>query len=207
MLLMLRSRLEQEKGRLGQVRQDRAQAEASLEILGEERLQIEQATLIIQHVAQATQEQLQYFISDMVSAAIEAIFPDDDYQFFLEFVQRRGRTEADLFLADAKGNRIKPSDAEGGGLVNVVALALRAALWSLTKSSRPVLILDEPVHFLHSRDAHAKVAELLKTLSERLGLQIIMVTGEDESEEIIEGADRVFRVAMRKGISIVNKTR
>ena len=203
MVARLRQRLEQEKGRLGQVRADLSQSTTRLTSIRALGLIIEQAQVIIQTVGLGTQNQLQYCISNLVSSCIESIFPDDDYKFFLEFVQRRGRTEADLFLADSKGNRIKPSDAEGGGLINVVAFALRVALWSLIKSSRPVLILDEPFSFLHSRDAHAKVAELLKTISERLGLQIIMVTGEDESEEIIEGADKIFKIKKIKGVSTI----
>lgn len=174
----------------------------SLKLLQEN---IEQAQLIIQAVAKETQEQLSWYINDMVTAAIEAVFPTDNYQFYLEFVQRRGRTEADLFLANKEGNRVKPSDAEGGGLINVVAFALRVALWSLTKATRPVLLLDEPFHFLHSRDAHEKVAELLRTISEKLGIQIIMITGEDESEEIIAGADKVFRVTKTRDVSVVRE--
>jgi DNA repair exonuclease SbcCD ATPase subunit len=199
----LRQRLEQEKGRLSQVQKDKSQTIDNLDRLFVGKIRIEQSQIIIQNVAQQTQESLSWYINDMVTAAIEAVFPEDGFQFFLEFVQRRGRTEADLFLADSKGNRIKPSDAEGGGLVNVVAFALRVALWSLTKASRAVLILDEPFHFLHSRDAHAKVAELLSTISERLGLQIIMVTGEDESAEIIEGADKVIRIKKVRGVSTI----
>lgn len=203
MVASLRQRLEQEKGRLSQVQKDKSQTIDNLDRLFVGKIRIEQSQIIIQNVAQQTQESLSWYINDMVTAAIEAVFPEDGFQFFLEFVQRRGRTEADLFLADSKGNRIKPSDAEGGGLVNVVAFALRVALWSLTKASRAVLILDEPFHFLHSRDAHAKVAELLSTISERLGLQIIMVTGEDESAEIIEGADKVIRIKKVRGVSTI----
>lgn len=190
-----RVRLEREKGRFAQVQTDIAQSQSTLSILQAQVIDIEQAAIVIRTIAQQTQEQLQWYISDMVSAAIESIFPEDDYEFKLEFVQRRGRTEADLFLADKNGNRIKPSDADGGGLVNIVAFALRVALWSLSKSSRPIMILDEPMNFLHSREAHVKVAELLKTISEQLQLQIIMVTGEDENTEIIEGADKVFKVS------------
>ncbi len=197
----LRLRLEQEKGRLSQIRQDKGNSLFNVKGLQANRINIEQTQLIIQTVAQQTQEQLSWYISDMVTYCIEATFPDDNYQFFLEFVQRRGKTEADLFLADAKGNRIKPSDAEGGGLVNVVAFAIRVALWSLTKSSRPVFILDEPVHFLHSRDAHTRISELFKTISEKLSLQIIMVTGEDESTEIVADANKVIEIKKVKGIS------
>jgi DNA repair exonuclease SbcCD ATPase subunit len=205
MIQSLRHRLEQEKGRLTQVLADKDQAQNRLDTLAQDRLRIEQGILILQTVAEAVQGRLSYFINDNVTAAIEAVFPDDDWAFLLEFVQRRGSTEADLWLVDPKGNRIRPKDAEGGGLVNVVAFALRVALWSLSKSSRPVFLLDEPFHFLHGRGDHARVAELLRTISEGLGLQIIMVTGEDESEEIVAGADKVFEVRKIKGVSQVRK--
>jgi hypothetical protein len=209
MLVQIRQRLEQEKGKRQQVQADHLEAVNRLAGYNRLLLLIEQAQLIIQSVAQDTQKQLTYYINDMVSAAIEAVFPGDGYLFFLEFVPRRGRTEADLFLANAQGKRIDPGDADGGGLVNVVAFALRIALWSLMKPSRPTFILDEPFHFLHSREAHAKVAELLKTVSQPTkanpqGLQIIMITGEDESEEIIAGADKVIRVSKLRGVSRIS---
>ncbi len=204
MIQGLRQRLEQERGRLNQVRTDIAAAQARLDDLQKLRTRIEQVLIIFQTVAQQTQDQLSWHINDMVTAAIESIFPDDDWQFYLEFVQRRGTTEADLFLGDVHGNRIKPRDAEGGGLVNVVAFALRVALWSLSRTSRPVLILDEPFSFLHSRDAHGRVAELLKAISEKLSLQIIMITGEDESEEMIAQADKIIRVIKKTGISTIH---
>jgi len=191
----LRQRLEQEKGRHGQVVADLAQALAKLDDLKELALRIERVQLILQEVAQITQSQLAWYVDDMTSAAIEAVFPEHDYRLRLEFVQRRGTTEADIVLSDGQGHRVRPRDADGGGLINVAAFALRVALWSLSKTTRPVLVLDEPFHFLHSRDAHARVAELLREISNRLGLQVVMITGEDESEEIIGGADAVFRVA------------
>lgn len=210
MIIQLRNRLENERGKLQQIQADIAQAQASLTALHVQTLDIEQAALIHRTVAQQTQERLSWYIDDLVTAAIEAVFPDDPPQFKLEFVQRRGRTEADLWLADSNGNRIKPSDDDGGGLVNVVAFALRIALWSLTRATRPVIILDEPFVFLHSRDAHARVAELLQKVSQPTkanpqGLQIIMVTGEDESEEIIGAADRIFNVTKKRAISTIRQ--
>ena len=207
MIQSLRQHLEQEKGKLQQIQADIGQVQSTVVILQAHALDIEQAALIHRTVAQRTQERLSWYIDDLVTAAIEAVFPDDPPQFKLEFVQRRGRTETDLWLADYQGNKIKPSDDDGGGLINVVAFALRIALWSLTRTTRPVIILDEPFVFLHSRDAHARVAEMLRVISSPNesnpnGLQIIMVTGEDESEEIIGAADKIFNVIKKRGISL-----
>lgn len=202
MVKLLRQRLEREKGRFYQLSRDLGETRIRLQELEAEKIVIEKSSIIITTVAQQTQENLSWKISGLVSLAMEAIFPDDSYEFSLKFTQRRNRTEADIFLCDTKGNQIRPFDADGGGLVNVVAFALRIAIWSLTKASRPTIILDEPFQFLHSREAHARVSELLKTISEKLKLQIIMITGE-ETQELINGADKIIKIKKIKGVSEV----
>lgn len=196
-----RQRLEQEKGKLQQVQSDIDSVESALANLQAQAMHIEQAQTIIRIVGQQMQEKLSWYIDDMVTYAMDAIFPDDPAQFKLEFIQRRGRTEADLWLVDSQGNRIKPQDDDGGGLVNVVAFALRVALWGLMKMTRPTIILDEPFHYLHNRQAQARVAELLNVVATRLGIQIIMVSGEDESPEIISMADRLIEIKKTGGLS------
>jgi len=199
-LTSLRSKLEQERGKLLQLQGDKIITETKLNINLELRVDIEEAQLIMQTVFQETQNQISDYVSDLVSSALEAVF-DEPYQLKLEFVQRRGKTEADLkFTRD--GSELDPMDAAGGGTINVASFALRASLWSLMKSSRNVLLLDEPFNFLHSEEAHRRVSELLRSLSEELKLQIILVTGEVESESIISQANCVFRLYKNeKGIT------
>jgi hypothetical protein len=196
----LRVRLEREKGRFDQVEKDISLSQSLLSNLQIRSGDIERSSVILQIVAQQTQSQLSFYISDMVTTAITTVFPDDNFQFFLEFVQRRGKTEADMFLADVKGNRIKLSDAEGGGLIDIVSFSLRICLWSLTKSSRAVIICDESMKFL-SRNLLPKAGELIKELSSQLKLQIIMVSHLDE---LIDMADQVIEVKKIKEISIAS---
>lgn len=201
----LRTRVERELGQLQAIQANIANTQASLAKLQEQALDIEQTQIIIQKVATRTQEQLSFYVSDMATAAIQAVFPEEtEYKCLLEFVQRRARTEADIWLVDSSGNKIKPSDQDGGGLINVVAFALRIAIWSLTKSSRPTMILDEPWRDLHSREYQERAAELMKTISRHLTLQFIVITGEDETPEIVNAADRIFMVKKIKGVSAIN---
>lgn len=198
-LTNLRTKLEQERGKLSQLLSDKLSIEANLDRCLVLRIDIEEAQLIIQTVSQETQNQISDYISDLVTSALEAVF-DNNYKLKLVFVQRRGQTEADLkFVRD--GHEIDPMDASGGGVVNVGSFALRPALWSLTKSSRNVLLVDEPIHFLHNKEAQGRFAELLSSMSEELELQIIMITGEKESEEILSRADRIFRLELVDGIT------
>lgn len=197
MVKSLRSRLEQEKGRQRQVLDSIQDLQSNLVTLQINLEDILKAQKIVQQVAQETQDQLSFQISDLVSLALAAVFPDP-YEFRVEFVQRRGKTEADLeFVRD--GQPHSPLFSSGGGPVDVASFALRVSLWSLAKSSRPVIVLDEPFKHL-SRDLHGRAAEMLRTLAREVGLQVIMVS---HSEELVEGADRVFYVGIKNGVSLV----
>src|SRR3972149_5211400 len=160
----------------------------------------EEARAIIQTVAQATQKELEYHVSEIVSLALAAVF-EHPYSLRLMFVPRRNKTEADI-LFEGDGEQIKPIDATGGGAVDIAAFALRVAMWSLRRPrSRNVLILDEPFRFL-SRDLQGMASRMLTEVSGRLGLQIIMVS---HNPELIEGANRYFEVELKKGKSYVKQ--
>ena len=200
----MRQRLEQEKGKLKHVRESLSDARQSLDDLQVQEQRLEVVQVLAQKAAKETQDALTWHINDAVSSAINAVFPDDEYQFQMSFVQRRNVTEADILLTDRQGNAIRPKDADGGGLAQVAGFALRVTLWGLLKETRPTFPLDEPFHFLHSRDAHARLSQLLQGISQELGIQIIMVTGE-EGEEIIANADAVFEVTKVRGVSRVKR--
>ena len=196
----LRSKLEQERGKLSQLSSDKSTTETKLNTNLELRVDIEEAQLIIQTVSQGTQNQITEYISDLVSSALDAVF-DNPYTLKIEFVQRRGKTEADLkFIRD--GYELEdPMNESGGGVVLVAAFALRSGLWSLTKATRNVLFLDEPIHFLHNSEAQKRFSQLLRSLSKELNLQIIMISGIKESESMTSYADRIFRLELINGVT------
>lgn len=156
----------------------------------------EQAREIIREVGLKTQQQLQYHISEITSLALEAVFPDP-YELVVEFVERRNKTECDLYF-ERDGFQVNPLMAAGGGAVDVASFALRTACWSMKKPrSRNVLVLDEPFRYL-STDLLPRAGEMLKQISEQLGLQIIMVT---HADELAVAADKTFSITQKKGVS------
>jgi DNA repair exonuclease SbcCD ATPase subunit len=157
------------------------------------------ARTIVQNVAEATQNKLEYHISNLVTAALKAVFPDP-YTFELRFVQRRNKTEADLVFIKNGNETDDLMNTAGGGAVDVASFALRVALWSITKS-RPVLIMDEAFKFL-SVDLQEKASSMLKEISDKLGLQIILVS---HLPQIISAADNVIMVENIKGESKVRR--
>lgn len=200
-----RSLFEQKKGQLLQINKEIKHYSNSITILKEHKENLESAQGIIQMISQATQEELRFHINELVSLSLAAVF-DDSYEFEVDFVQRRNQTEADLwFVRD--GERIHPLYATGGGPINVAAFALRVSLWSLRKNrSRAILVLDEPAQNVKGDDANIKFIQMVKSVSERLGIQVIMVSDERVSlEDIEKGADKIFKVSIKNGKSIVKE--
>lgn len=195
-----RTSLERLKGK--QMQLEKTINDLTLEIRNAKRAlnQHEQAREIIREVGLKTQQTLQVHISDITTLALEAVF-DDPYELNVEFVQRRNKTECDLlFVRD--GNTADPLTASGGGAVDVAAFALRIASWTMQRPrSRPMIILDEPMRFL-SVDLQEKASQMIKELSEKLGIQFILITHEPT---LAAYADTVFEVTNRKGVSKVVK--
>lgn len=159
----------------------------------------EKAKEIVREVGMQTQQQLQYHISDITSLALESIF-DDPYELRVEFVKRRDKVECDLLFV-RNGEGVDPLSASGGGAVDTAAFALRIASWSMrSPRSRNTIILDEPLRFL-SEDLQEKASMMIKQLSEKLGLQFIIITHEPT---LATYADKEFKVSIRNGISLVN---
>lgn len=190
--------MEQLKGKKAQILQTIDQLQDDLKDHQKDLRRHEEAREVIREVGLKTQQQLQYHIGDITSLALSAVYTDP-YTLVAEFVQRRNRTECDLYFTRNE-ERMDPLDASGGGVVDVASFALRVASWSMQRPrSDNVLILDEPFKNL-SADLLPRAGEMLRQISEKLGLQIIMVT---HAEQLTEDADRVFTVTQRKGISKV----
>lgn len=166
----------------------------------------EQARKVVQEVALKTQEGLQYHISEIVTLAMSGVF-DNPYELVTRFVQRRNKTECDLIFK-RDDVEYSPMDDTGGGSLDVAAFALRVASYTMkVPRGNNVLILDEPFKHLKGQIENRRALNMVREISKKLNIQIIMVSDERvPREDIIDAADRVFEVAMnRKGISLVKK--
>ena len=157
---------------------------------------LELAQAFIQKIASDTQSQLKYHIESIVQMALDAVFPDR-YKYNVAFEMKRGRTEARMFLMEGE-NEIDPMSACGGGVVDIIALALRITVYTLAQT-RNTIILDEPMRFV-SKDLQPQATEIIKQLSKKLGIQFIIVT---HSTDIVEQADKVFTATIKDGVSNV----
>lgn len=190
--------LEQQKGQRLRIQKDIKDTEQSVKNRIRQLRLHEKAREIIREVGLKVQQQLQYHISDITSLAMEAVF-HDPYKLSVNFVERREKTECDL-LFERDGERVDPLSATGGGVVDVAAFALRVASWSMqTPRSRNVIILDEPMRFL-STDHQEQASVVIKEISQKLGIQFIIVTHEPI---LASYADKVFETKIKKGVTTI----
>lgn len=197
---LYRRKLEQTKGKLLNLTSEIEDLELEITAEIKQLHRHEHALEIVKAVSIATQERLQFHISEITSLAMDAVFALP-YKVEAEFVERRNKIECDLYFTRG-GERISPTKEAGGGALDVAAFALRIACYTMMRQrSSPVIILDEPFRFL-SKDMQERAALLLKELSTKLGIQFIIVTHE---KQLTNAADKVFEITKTKRISKANE--
>jgi len=196
-LQTLRTTLTRKQGQQQKIENNLITIKSNILMLQDEVDYTEKARLIIQKVAKATQAELEYYISELVTLAFASVFPDP-YEFGVAFEEKRGKTECRMrFLRN--GHEVNPLSGSGGGPLDIASTTLQFTIWSLNKT-RAIIGLDEPFRFL-SRDLQPKAGEMLKEVSKKLGLQILMVT---HSEDLAACADKTFHFDIKQGVTHVD---
>lgn len=139
-----------------------------------------QAQQLVQRVAKTTQELCHKQIAMVVTRCLQTVFGEEDaYQFKINFSEKRGKTEAELvFVRDE--HEIDPTEASGGGVIDVASFALRLACLLLAQPKRRrFLALDESFKHLSS-DYRPVVREMLEVLAKEKEVQFLLITHSEE---------------------------
>lgn len=167
---------------------------ARIQAVKEKRL-CEAAVAIVTAVGETLQQRISIRLSSVASRALQSVFPDP-YRVVVEFAPTaRGTIEAQIQFErnEQRFRPVLPSGQllAGGGPVEMAAWGLRVALWGQLKPRpRPIMLMDEPFRFLQE-DLQPVAAEVLKEISEKAGVQFIMVT---HSAGLAEGANCIIDV-------------
>lgn len=133
-------------------------------------------------------------LANIVSHGLSVVF-GGSYELNIDSKVARGVASTDLTLT-VNGLRSRIKNAHGGSVLNVLSFLFHTILTTSSKPRlRPILVLDEP--FSHvSAGFRSQVCALLRELCHRLGLQMLIVTHE---EELIEAADTAYLVDKPEG--------
>lgn len=169
----------------------------------EERRELfEKVRALLQGSAEHARLQAKKQMETLVTNALQYVF-GPLFRFEIELSEHGGNPVAEFYvITDWEGTPVKtrPQDARGGGVVDIISLALRVAM---VETFRPraegPLILDEPGKHV-SAEYVAPMLEFLKSTTEMFGRQVILVT---HDSHLTEGADSVFEVQMKGGATWV----
>ena len=196
----LRSNLEQAKGKRDLLVQQRGQKDTELQGVVKNISTWEQVQLLLSKSSEFAREQLKLRIEETVTAALRSVFEDGGISFNIELSAGANPAASWQVISSYKDFEVvaNPEDARGGGVTDVVSLALRLSLLELARPRHegPV-ILDEPGKMI-SREYLPHVAAFLSKYGEKTGRQIVMVT---HHGILADAADVAWLVQQQLGIS------
>jgi hypothetical protein len=175
-----------------------AEAETSLHAVIEMRDRAGNVHATLQVAADALREKMKVRLEDVATRALRFVF-ERDYKVSFDVKTRHGQLTATCVVSEG-GVSAAAMGGHGGGVLDVLALVLRAAVLRST-DGRQVLVCDEPLKFLNSPDALERMKRLLTELSKR-DLQIILVSSRGDTRDM-EGA-RVFEFEPHSDGAVVN---
>lgn len=165
----------------------------------------EKARILLQKAGEIARETAKTQIEQLVTDALQFVFESDNIKFEIEMKETRGRVEANFWIVseyEGKPARFDATDSRGGGVVDIVSLALRLAM---IQSFRPEvggpLMLDEPGKHV-SAEFSGNMARFLEEVAGKFGRQVIMVT---HNSELAGAADTAYGFILDEGKSRVTR--
>jgi len=201
-----KSQYEQGRGQLALLKRQRAEKDKTLTQVRKNIEVWRQVQVLLTKVSDYARRQLVERIEETVTAALQTVLADDSLRFKIEMRELSGKPSAEWRVVSRYGNTEisnNPEDARGGGIVDIVSLALRLALLELSRP-RPEgpVILDEPAKMVSAEYAE-NLAYFLRSYAQKTGRQFIVVT---HNETLAQAGDRAYKVTKNEnGISEVTE--
>ncbi len=165
---------------------------------------LEKVLILFQKTSKYAREQGKAQIENLTTKSLRYIF-DKNYQFEIDISEKRNISSAEFYVVEENENTIvktKPEISKGGGIVDIVSLALRLSFLENTnpKVEGP-LILDEPAKHV-SQDYTFDIGDFLLQFSKQMNRQIIMIT---HNPHLASLSENIYKVNQENGISNVEK--
>jgi len=149
---------------------------------------------VLNSYADERQDELQRKVETLVTHGLQTIF-GPELSFHVN-TGTKGKLTATTFVVRSQvdGSSIDTPvmDARGGGVAAVIGFLLRLVILLLHPGVRPTLFLDESFSHL-SADYEPALAQFIKELCERTGVQIVLVT---HSYAFDDAADMAYRFSL-----------
>jgi DNA repair exonuclease SbcCD ATPase subunit len=167
-----------------------------------ETTKLTKASLFLQTLSDTTRQQIIDKISAIVTDALQKV-KDTNLEFKMILSTERNQIDVKFVVVDKLTRQeYDILDSCGGTIADIVTFPLRIALlvkWDPVLSK--VLIMDENFKFVSVADQEP-LADFIRQISEKLNLQILLVT---HSQVLSNKAHKIFGVIKNDGVSIVEE--
>lgn len=130
-------------------------------------------------------------MSGLITYGLKSIFDDQDLVFSPEITKKNGKIYIDLKTSN---NGIEGNFESFGGSVAVIESFLLRVLCILKKNLAKLMLLDETFAAV-GEEYIANTSNLIKELSKKLGLDVLLVTHQKDFQQ---NADHIYRVKESK---------
>lgn len=202
----LRSELSTDEIKLNMLKNEYSKNIDDISKYNESVLTLERVAILLQKTAERQRAYICNQIELIGTSALQYVY-GTNYELKLEMNSNKKKAECELFvietMPDGSKVQLKPQDSKGGGVTDIVSIALRFAILQVYNSPEinGPAILDEPGKHV-SKEFSSLLSDFLITLSEQLGRQQIVITHNDFMSE---SASNAIKVRREDGISIVEE--
>lgn len=177
---------------------DKKELEKELELLSS-------VNVLLQKTSNFAREQSKRQIEQLTTNCMQFIF-DNESKFEIDIQELYGKASAEFYIVDKVDDlevRTRPIESRGGGLVDILSLALRISFLQLYKPliGGP-LVLDEPGKHVSEEYIH-NVADFLKRSSEMFSRQVIMVTHNAHLASIATNSYKVDNINNTSSVELI----
>jgi len=195
------TKYQQDLGRAKQIAERGKELQAQFAELESLDITLRKVSALFRSMSEERQNVLRGKIERLVSLGLKAVF-QEPFVFTIHMVSKADQITAQFVLLDKNGVEADILNSRGGGISAVVGALLQIVMLSFMRSRvDQVLFLDEALAHL-SDEYVQRMGMLLKMLSQRLGIQVIMVT---HQPEFMEFADVAYKLTAPKGSTVAER--
>lgn len=168
--LLIRSERQAQESELESLKQGRDVLIHELEVCSK-------AIEFIEQVATEERRNVKKKVEDLITSCLHEVF-DDSYSVEFEYGMKRAKTSVEIFSVRKCEDGLvvkREIDGIGGGLADAISLPLKLIVLLNDSGLDRNFIIDEPGKHL-SINHVPKFAQFLKTISQKLKVQIIMLS-------------------------------
>ena len=181
-------RFDRDLGTARQINRDINQFDKEIKEHDAEVVMMGKVLVLFHSLTEKVQTEFAAGIESVVSAGLLAVF-DEAIQFKIDTKVRGNNVNVDFRLINENSTETNLLDARGGGVVAVTCSILQMVFVRLLDVQK-IVFLDEPFAHLSAEYVPA-MAQLLQKMSRDLGIQVVLITHQDE---FLEHADKAYRI-------------